>query len=665
MFLAIFLTIFLGTVLIHPWYTATAKVFLQRSTAASTLLAGLGMQGVSTSSSALAYSDTDRADYLALATVSPVVDQVIEQEKITREKTRAILLRKLPFVKPIARILGVNVEDTIQVMKAEDLVKRSMISYIFPRPYVNVDQYESTDIITIEAIATEPQQASTISNAMAKAFVENEIKRVRKDFQASKEYIANNIKYYNNEYTKALRALRDFKEREKTVSIDAETTDFISQISSLKLSQRDLYLSLAETKTKYSANHPAVIDLQNKIEETNKLIKKKMERVYGGEKANAPASHDKAGKAMIADDGTAPKTQGGVSPGDAGKVEDDGSITHLPRKSYEYAQLNLAVSAAQDIYNSLLKYRYQVGIAESISLSNIYIVEAAKTPEIDDSRHKYPMVGLNTFIAILLGTVFGIGAGLLVEYMDNTIKTADDVRSDKGLTFLGGVAELRKKELTLIEETDPTSPLRETFRTIRNNVRFATLDRPVKLLLVTSSIQGEGRSFVVSNIAISSVNEGKKVLIIDGDMRRSSMHSFFGLDNSTGLTNYLVGDVLLESIQRQTSIVGLNVITTGPIPSDPAKLIESRKMHQLLEDMKRAYDLVIVDSPPVLAASDALILGGCVDGTIVVAESSRTNKKLFMEMSTSLQKANINLIGFILNKMSKREHIYYYRYYRA
>jgi len=665
-FLALFLTIVIGTLLIQPWYDATAKIFLQRSTASSTLLSGLGMQGVSTNSASLSYSDTDRADYLALAVVSPVVDRVIESKHVTREKTRAVLMRKLPFLKPILKVMGANVEETMQVMKAEDLVKRSLLSYIFPRPYVKVEQYETTDIITFEAIATEPEQASRIANAMAEAFVENEIKRVRQDFQASKDYIAHNIKHYNSEYTKALRALKEYKEREKTVNLDSETSDYISQISSLKLSQRDLYLSLAETKTKYSPNHPAVIDLQNKIEETKRLIQKKMEKVFGAENMSAdPTLRDLAEKATNSPDGTVRKAQDGSSPNDSSKFDDDRSITRLPRKSYEYAQLNLGISVAQDIYNSLLKYSYQVGIAESISLSNIYIVENAKTPAIDDAKHKSPQLGLNSTIGMLLGLIFGIGAGLIVEYMDDTIKTGNDLTAFKAVTFLGRIVKLKKKELTLIDEIDPRSPLRETFRTIRNNIRFATLDRPVKLLLVTSSIQGEGRSFVVSNIAISSVNEGKRVLIIDGDMRRPSMHAFFGLDNSTGLTNYLVGDVSLESIQRQTSIVGLSVITTGPIPPDPAKLVESRKMHQLLEEMKSAYDLVVLDSPPVLAASDAVIFGGCADGTIVVAESGHTNRKHFMEMNESLQKANIGVVGVILNKMAEREHVYYYKYYRT
>ena len=666
-FLAIFLTIVVGSLLIQPWYDATAKIFLQRSTASSTLLAGLGMQGVSATSASLSYSDTDRADYLALAVVSPVVDKVIEKEHVTRERIRAVLMRKLPFLKPIFRFFGVHVEDTVQVVKAEDLVKRSLISFIFPRPYVSVEQYETTDIINFEAIATDPRQASSISNAMAKAFVENEVKRVSQDFKGAKEYLQNNIKTYRNEYVQALRALKEYKKRNKTVNLDQEVAEAIKEISDLKIAQRDLYLSLAETKTKFSPNHPAVIDIQNKIEQTKKMIQQKIDAIFGSAAVSAdPAVRDLASKAVNVDGLTEHNTGDSASSRDIVSL-DDKILMNLPEKSYEYAQLSLTVSVTQNLYNSLLNYKYQVGIAESAALANIYIVETAKTPEIDDSRHKNPRVGLNSLIAVFLGMVFGIGAGLLVEYMDNTIKTADDLKSDKAVTFLGRIVKLRKKEPRLIDEVDPRSPLREIFRTIRNNIRFATLDRPVKILLVTSSIQGEGRSFIVSNIAISSANEGKRVLIIDGDMRRPSMHSLFGLDNGTGLTSYLVGDASLQNILRQTRIEGLSVITTGPVPLDPAKLVESRKMHELLEDMKNVYDLVIVDSPPVFAAADALILGSASDGAIVVVESGRTTRQLYLDTEEALQKANINSVGVVLNKVAGREgsHLYYYKYYRA
>lgn len=709
-FSTIFLTILVGTLLIQPWYIATAKVFLQRSTAASALLSSLGLQGANPASTS--YTDIDRADYLALAQVIPVAAKVIEEEHITRERIRAKLMRKLPFLKPIFRAFGVNVEETTVVMKAEDLLQRGLISFIFPRPNINIDQLGATNLITFEAMSTDPEQASRIANAMARVFVGTEVERIRGDFKGAREFIENNIKNYDQEYKKALQALKEFKEKEKTLSIELETSDLIQKISDLRKSQEDarlsimktkastsnleaqlnaipkyhkdsqqmksndvvdtlkislnaLYLSLAETKTKYTVNHPSVIDIENKIIETKGRIKEEAEKVFGTENtAINPLYRDLTAKVAtnIADLSGYESLDKALSIV-LKKYQEE--MLRLPKKTYEFARLSLAVTVTQDIYNALLKYTYQVGIAEAIAVANIYIVEKAQTPELDDSRHKRPKLGLNLFVAILLGTIFGVGAGLFIEYLDDTVKTVDDLKALEAGPLLGSIVKLKQKELKLIDEVEPRSPLREAFRTIRNSLRFATLDKPSRSLLVTSSIQGEGKSFVAVNTAISAVDEGKRVLLVDGDMRRPGIHSYLGLDNSVGLTNCLLGEAELEGIQRQTRISGLTVITTGPVPPDPAKMVESGKMRQLLEEMKGAYDLVVIDSSPVLAASDALILGGWADSTIIVVESGRTSRKLFAHVKESLLKANVSVTGVVLNKASGHEGSYYYKYYRA
>lgn len=709
-FLAIFLTILIGTLLIRPWYTATSKVFLQKSTAASTLLSSLGLQGAN--SAPTSYTDTDRSDYLALAKVSAVADKVIQKEHVTRERTRAIIMRRLPFLKPILRAFGVNTTDTTKAMKAEDLTRRSLLSFIFPRPYVNISQYETSDIIVFEAIDTDPEKASKIANAMARVFVENEVARIRGDFKGAKEFIDNKIKDYDHEYKKALEALREFKEREKTVSIDLETSDLIQKISDLRKSREDvglniqkikastsnietqlkkmpkyykdseqlksnnvidglkaslnnLYISLAETKTKYTAKHPAVIDIENKIDEAKKLIKEEAEKVFGTENTSFnPLYRDLTSRvATNISDLTGYEAMDNAYSIVLKKYQDE--MMQLPKKSYEFAQLSLAASVTQDIYNSLLKYTYQVGIAEAIAVANIYIVENAKTPDIDDPKHKWPRIGLNGTIALFLGTILGICAALLVEYLDDTIKTVDDLKALKAPTFLGSIPRLRKKDVRLIDELDPKSPLREAFRTVRNSIRFATVDKPAKTFLVTSSIQGEGKSFVAANIAISAIGEGKRVLILDGDMRKPGIHSCFGLDNSIGLTDYLVGDADLASIQKSTRVNGLSVITTGPIPPDPAGLVESGKMRLLLEEITSAYDFVIIDSPPILAATDALILGAWADSAIFIVESGNTIRKLFADAKESLEKANVNVAGVVLNKTSGRASFHHYHYYRT
>ena len=158
-------------------------------------------------------------------------------------------------------------------------------------------------------------------------------------------------------------------------------------------------------------------------------------------------------------------------------------------------------------------------------------------------------------------------------------------------------------------------------------------------------------------------NEGKKVLLIDSDMRRPGISNYFNLPKGPGLTNYMVGDAELKDIQQKTDIEGLSIILTGPIPPDPGRLIESHKLHNLIKDMETIYDLVIIDTPPVLAASDAIVLGGWTGGSIMVIASGRTSRSHFTDIIESFKRANINIIGAILNKVRGRTAAYYY-YYR-
>lgn len=661
-FLSIFLTIMIGTVLVMPWHDATAKILLRKSSVASSILASLGLQGQASSSAAL--SDTDRADYLALAKLRPVAEKVIADHGLKRIRTRARIIKSLPFMKPILSALGVDVSSTEETIKGEDLVNRDIMSYIFARPYIYVDQYESTDIITMEGMSTDPEEASRIANAMAEAFVEEELKRVREDFKGAKEYIQHNIQKYNNEYTQALLALKKFKEREKSLNLDSETAEFMKEISDLKQSQRDLYIQLAQTRTKFSPDHPAVKDFENEIEQTKQLIQQKMEKVFGPQNLKAdPALRELNGMATgMPDLAAANARMSGVQQDSGRKFDDETLVARLPQKSFEYTQLSLKVSVTQDIYNSLLKALYQVGIAEAISVSGIYVAEPAFTPLKNDGKHRHPQGLFNFAIALLLGVVFSLGAALTVEYLDDTLRNPDDIKSFKGLTFLGTILKLRRKNSRIIDTTDPRSPLREVFRNIRSNIRFATLDKPLKSFTVTSSMQGEGKSFFAVNIALALASEGKKVLLIDGDMRRPNIHAYFKVSNAVGLTNYLVGDRDLESIQMKPSIDGLTIIPTGPIPPDPAKLAESKKMQQLVKTMEERFDMVIVDSPPVFAATDAVYLAGYTGEVLIIIESGKASRKHFPDVIEMFSKAGINILGVVLNKASGENISYYYRY---
>lgn len=703
----IFLTIVIGSLLITPWYDSTAKVLLQKSSASSSVLKSIGLSDSSITSYSL--SDTDRADYLALATLQPVADKVIAELNLKKLRTRARLMNAIPGLKPVLRFLGVDVTATEKVITAEELLEWPLSGYLFSRPNISAEQYEETDIIKIKGISTNPEQAMRMANAMAKYFIEGELKRVRGDYTGAKAFIDNNIVKAKQEYLDALNAVKDLKEKEKYVSLDTESTNILNKISdfkksiednklliykikasinsmesqiksipkyqkssemlkdnemilSLKNTLRDLYISLAETRTKYTKIHPSVIDIENKIAQTKELLQKEIAKIFGTETVSIDYVYQDLTQKRASNyaDLAGYEIQNEVFPKILHRYEAE--MMKLPKQVSDYTNLQLAVTVTQDIYNSLLKYQYQIGMAESVVLSNIYLVESAIEAKTDDSKHRKPSLFLNAIIAILLGTTFGIGATLLAEYLDDTIKSPKDIKAFKELIFLGSISNLKKKDSKLISMTDPRFPLNEFIRTIRNSLKYTALDKTLKSIAITSSVEQEGKSFFAANLAISMANEGKKVLIIDGDLRRPGIDNCFSLPKGVGLTNYMVGDAELKDIQLKTDIEGLNIIPTGPIPPDPGKLIESNIMHNLIKDMERIYDLVIVDTPSILAVNDAIVLGGWTDGTIMIIQSGRTSRSHLSDIIESFKRANINLIGVVLNRVHGRR-ASYYNYY--
>lgn len=707
-FAAFFLTIFTASMLITPWYDATSKVLIRKSSAASSLFSSLGLQG-SSATQTTTISDTDREDYLALAAVRPVVEQVIKRLDVRRERTRSRIMKAIPGLKPVLKVIGVDVESTFQVMSPEDLTDASILSIVFPRPYVEVTQYEESDILEIEATSPDPKQASDIANAMADAFIEEELKRVRDDYFGARKFIDENIEKARQEYRKALDGQKEFKESEKTVNLDTETSNIIQKvydlkknmvdndllifktrssikrieedlkkiprfqkaseqikendaIISFKLSIRDLYLDLATARSKYTDEHPTVVEIQGKLNEMRSLLEKEAQKVFGTETISIdPVYQDLAGKlAGYYADLAGYEAQNREFPKIIAAYEAD--MMRLPKKLAHSAQVQLGVTVTEDIYETLLTYQYRIGIAESMAISSIYLVEPAIAPGPNDARHRNPDVVMNTIVGIFLGISFGLGAALLMEYLDDTIKTSDDIKAFKTPTFLGSILKLKKNETRLIDTTDPRSHLNETFRSIRNSVKFATLDKPVTSIVVTSSIQGEGKTFFSSNLAMALANEGKKVLIIDGDLRRPAIHAQFGKPNARGITSILAGDADVHEIKQATGLTGLDIITTGPIPPDPARLVESKRMEHLISEMEKEYDIVIVDAPPLLPSSDAIILGGYAKGIIVVIESERASRTIFGDILEQIRKANLNLVGVVLNKVSGTRASYYYYY---
>lgn len=216
----------------------------------------------------------------------------------------------------------------------------------------------------------------------------------------------------------------------------------------------------------------------------------------------------------------------------------------------------------------------------------------------------------------------------------------------------------------LIAKLNPRSPISEQYRTIRTNLQFASIDKELRSILVTSANPSEGKSMTTANLAVVYAQQGKKVLLVDADLRNPTVHYTYRLDNLTGLSTILVGESKLTETIQDSGIDNLHVISAGPNPPNPAELLGSNRMKQFLTEADQYYDLVIIDSPPVLPVTDAQILANLVDGSLLVIRSRQTEYETAEKAIDTLNRSTSKILGTVLNDRDKKEANAYY-YYNA
>ncbi|MFB1052055.1 CpsD/CapB family tyrosine-protein kinase [Paraliobacillus sp. JSM ZJ581] len=215
----------------------------------------------------------------------------------------------------------------------------------------------------------------------------------------------------------------------------------------------------------------------------------------------------------------------------------------------------------------------------------------------------------------------------------------------------------------LITKLNPKSPISEQYRTIRTNLQFSSIDDEMQKILITSSAPSEGKSSTVANLAIVFAQQGKKVLLVDGDMRKPTVHYTFRIDNRRGLSSALVGETTLEESINKTDITNLDILTCGPVPPNPSELLASKAMEALVNRASEYYDIILFDTPPVLAVTDAQILANVCDGSILVLRSKQTDYEAAQKARDLLKPARAKLLGAVLNDREMKKGRDYYYYY--
>lgn len=326
----------------------------------------------------------------------------------------------------------------------------------------------------------------------------------------------------------------------------------------------------------------------------------------------------------------------------------------------ELERLQSELTQYQTSYTALLQSYEGLRLSEAKAVSNIVQVESAVVP----TSPIRPRIFVNTLLAMIVGAMLAIGVIFLIEYLDDTIKSTEETSQSLGLPVIGFLARMDPPlNGTPHVILQPRSPISEAFRSLRSNIQFASVDRPIRCLLVTSPAPREGKSTVAANLAVVMAQGGKRVLLLDGDLRKPRLHDLMGVPNRLGMSDFFMRHPSeLGGIIRRLEEKDLYLVTSGKLPPNPAELLGSERMLQIIHMLKGKYDFIIIDSPPVGAVTDATVLASRVDGVLMVVEPKKTRLGAAAQAVEQLRRADANLIGIVFNNVPIKRAGYYAGY---
>lgn len=331
----------------------------------------------------------------------------------------------------------------------------------------------------------------------------------------------------------------------------------------------------------------------------------------------------------------------------------------------EYLNLEREVRTNQELYNTLLTKVKEISLVGDADLNNIRIVEPAEVPMFPlKSSSRDPKIIL--MLAGVFGLFLGLGYAFLLERLENTIRTPDDVAQYLGLPVLGIIPRIpkaKKDKPLLIVASNPKSAPAEAYRNLRTNILFSGNENPSKTIVVTSAGPSEGKSITSANLGLALAKAGKSVIIVDADLRRPMLHQVFKVNRNSGLSSFLEGEISIDDAIIKTDEPNLSIIPAGKLSKDSAEMLGSNKMKELVSYLKNLCDVVIFDSAPILGMSDSVILSAETDKTIMVIRANVVSRRALRMAIDNLEQIGVMVYGVVLNDVNVKRDRYYHEYY--
>ncbi|MGA9798434.1 MAG: polysaccharide biosynthesis tyrosine autokinase [Terriglobales bacterium] len=421
--------------------------------------------------------------------------------------------------------------------------------------------------------------------------------------------------------------------------------------------EADLKIQIAQLSTQFGTSYPKVVQLNTQLKEVEAQLQTETTKVVSRVRSGylAALQHESMLRQAL----------------DNQKQE----ANKLNESAIEYTLLKRDVESYRSLYEGLMEKLKEAGVTAGLRSNNIRSVDKARVPTYPSE----PNVPRNLMFALALGLSTGIGLAFLLEGIDNTVRTPEQAQAISALPSLGmiplgskGAIEAATKRLTvassreaveLVTQSRPQSQMAESYRALRTSLLLTSLGGPPKVILVTSALPQEGKTTTSINTAIVLAQKGTRVLLIDADLRRPSIHKTLGMGPKTGLSNVLTGNATLQqAVVRSSILPTLFVLTAGTPPPNPAELLASSNMKDILAELRSEYDHIIVDTPPTLSVTDAVVMSTRADAVVLVIRSGQTTKQALRRARDLLMQVNARVAGVLLNAVDLTSPDYYYYY---
>jgi len=483
---------------------------------------------------------------------------------------------------------------------------------------VTVEPVKNSKLVELSFEGADPNKITKITNTIAAQYIKQDVENAAEVSRKAVSWLLEQVESLKERVKESETELQEFREEQQIVATPESRREMTSLIEDLRKKEAGLETNLSELAEKYGKKHPNIIMLKSELASVRKKLETETKRAI-----------------------------------------------MMGQVAIQFNVLKREVESNKQLYNALLQKAKETGIAEDLKISQIRIVDVAEIPKSPIKPEK----GKNLMLGCLMGLVLGITLAVSLEYMDNTLKSPEDVEECIDLPFLGYIPS-NKKDAKADAETDllvhqhSKSAISEAYRGIRTAMMFAFADKPSKSVLVTSSAPREGKTTVSINLATIMAQAGNEVLLVDADMRCPRVHKTFNVEISDGLSEILAGKANLDSAIKQTDIPNLKLLTCGSLPPNPAELLGTKRMQELLGEMVSKFNKVIIDSPPIVSVADSSILANIVDGVAFIVQSGKTSIEVILRGKQKLLNAKANVLGVTLNNVDMaRENYYYYYYY--